>query len=87
MQRGSNALYNHGEQNLKCGKGDQQGDKRVLERHAAPPALLQATEMFKAQKLTTAGVGQAGAPDRLVILLIAGPAACDVTGVTPRCGP
>jgi hypothetical protein len=73
VQCGSNGFCADGEQDLKCRKGNQQGDERVLDRPAAPSALLQATEIVKAQRLTIDGVRQVIAPARPGILLIAVP--------------
>src|SRR5258708_19622679 len=70
VQCGSNGFCADGEQDLKCRKGNQQGDERVLDRPAAPPALLQATEIVKAQTLTIYPVQQTIAPPPPALPLI-----------------
>jgi hypothetical protein len=62
MLRRSDGLQSNSEERLKCSKGDQKGNERVLDRHAAVPVLFQAPEEFKGQRLTTDGV-QTIAPD------------------------
>src|SRR4029077_16800967 len=56
MRRRSDGLQTHGKKCLKGGKGKQKSDQRVLDRHAATPVHLQATQEFKGLRLTTDGV-------------------------------
>jgi hypothetical protein len=58
----SDGLQANSEKRLKCSKGDQKSDERVLDRLAALPALFQAAEVFRGQRLATNGV-QIIAPD------------------------
>jgi hypothetical protein len=82
MSRRSDGLYTNGEKRLKCSKGDQKSDEGVLDRPAALPALFQATEVFKGQRLTIDGVRQAIAPDDWLFILYRSADAETVTHIT-----
>ena len=84
MPRSSDGLQTNGEKRLKCSKGDQKSDERVLDRLAAPPALFQAAEVFRGQRLATNGV-QIIAPDNRLFVSYRSADPEAVTGITvPR---
>jgi hypothetical protein len=82
MSRRSDGLYTNGEKRLKCSKSDQKSDEGVLDRPAALPALFQATEVFKGQRLTIDGVRRAIAPDDWLFILYRSADAKTVTHIT-----
>ena len=59
----SDGLQADSEKRLKCSKGDQKSDERILDPHAALPPLFQAPEVFEGQRLTTESVRQTISPD------------------------
>jgi hypothetical protein len=63
MLRRSDGFWAKDEKHLKCRKGDQKSDERVLDRPAAVTAPFQATEVFKGRKLMTDSIRQTIAPD------------------------
>jgi hypothetical protein len=65
---------------LKCGKGDQKSDERVLNRPAAPPVLFQAAEVFEGQRFTTDRVHMS--PDDWLVVSYRGADAEAVTRIT-----